>query len=381
MTSPFWGSEVTEQEIASLLGRLSLSVHRSNSVETETAKRLAEGKIVGWIQGRSEVGARALGHRSIFADPRDPSIKDRLNARVKQRESWRPFAPMVLEEDVSQFFTDPRPSPFMTFTAPTLRNAGIPATTHVDGTARVQTVNAVFDCRVHRLLCAFKQLTGIGVLLNTSFNVKGEPIVRNAEDAYRDFMGTGMDALILGDYIIDKRSEAARVDSPIVTPMPRIRVTNRLPEIVLDSNRAAIVSLGTDSFLEDVQRSLTGFFGDNSHIRVFVPPPSGLFGSSLGFCEMLISDANAVPVSACFECDVLLLLLPTWTEVAVDLIPNLLAPFIELSPQFPAVRVFLLDEAGGALRLDSIMGEWRQTGTRGPISEVEHLWLTRRTEK
>ena len=170
------------------------------------AELLAEGDVVGLFQGRMELGPRALGNRSILGDPRAPGMQARLNEVIKQRESFRPFAPAVTEERAAEWFALDRPSPYMLLTAQ-VRRLEIPAVTHVDGTARVQTVSRETNPRFHRLLCAFEALTGCPVLVNTSFNVRGEPIVCTPEEAYRCFMGTDMDALSLGPFVLLAREQ------------------------------------------------------------------------------------------------------------------------------------------------------------------------------
>jgi carbamoyltransferase len=202
------GPEFTDAEVRIALARHPLDVHRSQDVCAETAALLAEGRIVGWFQGRMEVGPRALGSRSILADPRRPEMKDVVNARVKRREGFRPFAPSVLEERAGEFFVQPYDSPFMILNfevRPDKRDV-IPAVTHVDGTARVQTVSRRDRPLYHRLLEEFGKLTGVPVLLNTSFNVRGEPIVYTPDDAIRCFLGTDMDRLVLGDWVAAKRA-------------------------------------------------------------------------------------------------------------------------------------------------------------------------------
>jgi len=171
------------------------------------AGALADGKVVGWFQGRMEFGPRALGARSILADPRDPSIKDRLNREVKFREAFRPFAPSVLEEHAADWFLSPRPSPFMllTFSVRPERRAEIPGVVHVDGSARVQTVGR--DPEIlpfRRLIEAFRARTGVPLLLNTSFNVRGEPIVRTPAEALACFDRSGIDLLVVGDRVLGK---------------------------------------------------------------------------------------------------------------------------------------------------------------------------------
>ncbi|MHC4970977.1 MAG: carbamoyltransferase family protein [Planctomycetota bacterium] len=171
------------------------------------AEALASGRIVGWFNGRMEFGPRALGARSILADPRDPGIKDRLNAKVKFREAFRPFAPAVLEESAGDWFADAEPSPFMllAFAATDRARREIPGVVHVDGSARVQTVGR-HDGHppFRRLLEAFFARTGVPVVLNTSFNVRGEPIVRTPDQALACFDRTGMDLLVLGDRVVEK---------------------------------------------------------------------------------------------------------------------------------------------------------------------------------
>ncbi|WP_328764175.1 MULTISPECIES: carbamoyltransferase family protein [unclassified Streptomyces] len=166
-----------------------------------TADELAAGAVVGWFQGRTEFGPRALGGRSILADPRDGGMRDRINALVKKREAFRPFAPAVVAERCHEFFELDVDSPFMLETAQ-VRGDGLPAVTHVDGSARIQTVAADVDPRFHGLLTAFGELSGFPILLNTSFNMRGEPIVNAAADAIACFVRSRLDVLVLGDLLI-----------------------------------------------------------------------------------------------------------------------------------------------------------------------------------
>ena len=173
-----------------------------------TAALIAEGKVVGWFQGRMEFGPRGLGSRSILGDPRSATMRATMNQKIKRRESFRPFAPAVLREHAADWFQwDPRhESPYMLLTAPVRSECRgtIPAVTHVDHSARLQTVDRGRNPRFHGLLEAFHQLTGCPVLINTSFNVRGEPIVCTPEDAYRCFMNTQMDALVIEDCLLLK---------------------------------------------------------------------------------------------------------------------------------------------------------------------------------
>ncbi len=195
----------------------------------ETARALAEGRAVGWFQGRMEFGPRALGNRSILADPRSPEMQKTLNLKVKYRESFRPFAPAVLAEDVQDWFELDRPSPYMLLVADVAagkrraidaddaRRGGldklkalrsvVPAVTHVDYSARVQTVHRETNPRFHGLLRAFKQKTGCPVLVNTSFNVRGEPIANTPEDAFRCLMGTEIEMLVIGNCVLRKERQ------------------------------------------------------------------------------------------------------------------------------------------------------------------------------
>ena len=161
-----------------------------------------------------EFGPRALGGRSILADARRPEMQKKINLNIKFREDFRPFAPVVLEEDVQEYFECDRASPYMLFVfrvKPTLGDL-FPAITHVDYSARVQTVNQAANPRFGALLSAFRQLTGVSVLVNTSFNVRGEPIVNTYEEAYAGFMRTKMDHLVLGNYIFNKQDQPAWVE-------------------------------------------------------------------------------------------------------------------------------------------------------------------------
>lgn len=178
------------------------------------ARMLAEGKIVGWFQDRMEAGARSLGNRSILADPRSADMKDLLNTRIKFRESFRPFAPSVLEEKTGEWFSSSYPSPYMILVYDVLpqKRQLIPAITHVDGTGRVQSVSKQHNPKYYRLIEEFEKLTGVPVVLNTSFNIRGEPIVHRPEQAIECFLKTGMDALFLGDFVLTKPTESAALD-------------------------------------------------------------------------------------------------------------------------------------------------------------------------
>jgi carbamoyltransferase len=203
LTHAFHGIGYSELEIEEALRRAGLPHERMNEQELihQAARDLADGKIVGWFQGRSEVGPRALGNRSILADPRDVRMKDRLNSRVKQRAWFRPFAPAILEERVEEYFEIDQADPFMTM-APKVREGKgklIAAAVHFDGTARIQTVGKSTNPLLYKVIERFAELTGIPVLLNTSFNLH-EPIVQKPDDAISCYQRTRMDALAIGNF-------------------------------------------------------------------------------------------------------------------------------------------------------------------------------------
>jgi predicted NodU family carbamoyl transferase len=208
----FWGPALPAHDtVRRLLDRWRgfITVRRSTQIERDTAALLARNKVIGWVQGRSEFGPRALGNRSILADPRPKSNRDRVNLMVKQRETYRPFAPSVRAEDLREYFEFPmnmEPPDFMVFTMPVRpdRQDQLGAVTHVDGTARVHAVDASVNPRFWRLLTEFQALTGIPVLLNTSFNNHAEPIVDTVEDAVRCYLTTQIDHLVVGDLIVTK---------------------------------------------------------------------------------------------------------------------------------------------------------------------------------
>jgi carbamoyltransferase len=189
---------------------LSIQELNEETMVQATAQHIAEGKVVGWFQGRSEWGPRALGNRSILADPRRPDMKDVLNQRIKHRETFRPFAPSILEEATGEFFEQTHPSPFMSFAYAVRsdKRALIPAPTHVDGTARLQTVSRNTQPLYWKLIRTFGDLTGVPVVLNTSFN-ENEPIVCRPEEALDCFLRTKMDVLVLGNYVLEKNSAMA----------------------------------------------------------------------------------------------------------------------------------------------------------------------------
>ncbi len=237
MQGSFLGPEFSNDEIRSFLDSAGARYHEIEHRElaTRVAALLADEKVVGWFQGRMEFGPRALGARSILGDPRSPRMQSVMNLKIKFRESFRPFAPSVLRERVSDYFELDCDSPYMLLVAPVreqlrlpmsdeqqrwfgieklnVARSTIPAVTHVDYSARIQTVSREDHPLYYELLRAFERLTGCAVLVNTSFNVRGEPIVCTPEHAYTCFMRTRMDYLVLGDFLLDKREQGAFADT------------------------------------------------------------------------------------------------------------------------------------------------------------------------
>jgi carbamoyltransferase len=203
----YWGPQFDDKYIEFLLKERGLPFTRTNDTAAAAADRLAAGKIVGWFQGRMEAGPRALGARSILMDTSKAENKDIINARVKFREGFRPFCPSMTPKAAAQLL-DPRARPewFMitSFDVQPAQRHRIPAVVHADGTARPQIVEEDINPLFHRLLVEFGKRTGTECLLNTSFNIKGEPIVCNPREAIRCFFDTGLDSLVLGSYILDK---------------------------------------------------------------------------------------------------------------------------------------------------------------------------------
>jgi len=235
MTSPYCGPEFTGDQIEAALGRHGLKYRRCEQLETEVARLISEGNVVGWLQGRMEVGPRALGNRSLLADPRRPDMRDMLNHKVKHREHFRPFAPSVLHEEARNWFQiekETSAAEFMLMAYPAHESVReqIPAVLHCDGTSRVQTVRSEVNPRYHRLISEFHRLTGVPLVLNTSFN-DSEPIVCTPDDAVHTFMKTGIDYLAVGDFLLSK------VDNPgppppldLPRPVPLARVWPTLQE-------------------------------------------------------------------------------------------------------------------------------------------------------
>lgn len=199
------GKSFSHHEIEAELDLLCVDFKRIEDVAEKAADLVADGKIVGWHQGRDEFGPRALGNRSILANPQLANMKDKLNQKVKFREAFRPFAPSVLAEEANRYFEGKFPeSPYMTINYKVLESANLPSITHQDRTARIQTVSEHQNPLYYRFLKALQKNTGMGVCINTSFNRKGEPIVHRPKDAVAAFYGSGMDALLIGNFMLHK---------------------------------------------------------------------------------------------------------------------------------------------------------------------------------
>lgn len=221
MEHSYVGKPYSDRDVAKALEkflvRIQIEAKRSDNICRDTAELLADQRVIGWFQGASEFGPRALGNRSLLGDPRKPEMKDILNSRVKHRQAFRPFAPIVLAERMKEIFEGEEDSPFMLIAKPVRKEwrDKIPAIVHVDGTARVQTVREETNPMLYRLLKEFDALTGVPVLINTSFNIKGEPIVETPRDAVACFLTTGIDNLIIHDTVVSKTA-MHKIVAPLV---------------------------------------------------------------------------------------------------------------------------------------------------------------------
>jgi len=206
MDHDYWGPGYSNEEIKQALDDSLVKYEYFEDIEKEAAQALVDNKVICWFQGKMESGQRALGNRSILGDPRDPEMKEKINKLVKHREWYRPFAPSVLEESQSNFFENSLSSPFMQLVLPIRKDkqSVIPAVTHVDGTGRLQTVQKNVNPRYWKLIDEFRKLTGVGIVLNSSFNDNDEPIVCSPKDAIRTFFGTGLHELYIGNYRVRK---------------------------------------------------------------------------------------------------------------------------------------------------------------------------------
>ena len=234
MKGAYLGPEFSEKDTLGLIRRYEAKFDHFENFEDLTkivAEKITDGNVIGWFQGRMEYGPRALGNRSILGDARNPEMQKKMNLKIKYREGFRPFAPTVLEEDIEKFFVLDRPSPYMLHVIPVNEDrliplpkgyhelplydrlyrlrSDVPAITHIDYSARIQSVNKKTNPRYWAVINEFKKQTGYGVIVNTSFNVRGEPIVCTPDDAFRCFMRTEMDYLVIGNYLFDKTKQLA----------------------------------------------------------------------------------------------------------------------------------------------------------------------------
>ncbi|MDP7422910.1 MAG: carbamoyltransferase C-terminal domain-containing protein [bacterium] len=211
MDHPYYGPDFSNEAIAAIVNRLNLPFTRPKNMPDSVARLLADGKTVGWFSGRMEIGPRALGARSILAHPGLKDMKDRLNLKVKGREPWRPFAPSALQEYAGEWLQNIASAPFMTqaFRVSSDWRERIPAVVHVDGTTRPHLVNKNTAPRYWEMINSFHALTGIPLVLNTSFNLRGEPIICTPVEAIRDFYGSGLDALALEDFLLTKKTASS----------------------------------------------------------------------------------------------------------------------------------------------------------------------------
>ena len=199
---PSYGNEIIEKFLDS--NNIKYEKFNEESLLKKTVQLISTGNNVGWYQGKMEWGPRALGNRSILADPRNSSMKNILNEKIKHRESFRPFAPSILEEHASEYFDIDIPSPYMLMVAKVKKPEIIPAVTHVDGTGRLQTVSKDTNPLYYNLIDEFYKITGVPVLINTSMNVMGEPIVNTPEQAYQMIVKTDMDYLVMGNNLVSR---------------------------------------------------------------------------------------------------------------------------------------------------------------------------------
>ena len=201
------GPEFSNEQIQKFLDSMKIPYEKLESVDLikKTAKLIADDNVVGWYQGRMEWGPRALGNRSILANPRNPEMKDILNEKIKHREIFRPFAPSILEEFSSEYFDIDVPSPYMLLVAKVKKPDVIPAVTHIDGTGRLQTVSKTVNPLYHELISEFNKITGVPVIINTSMNVRGEPIVNTPKEAFSMILKTDMDYLVMGNFMVSRK--------------------------------------------------------------------------------------------------------------------------------------------------------------------------------
>lgn len=295
MRHPFLGRQIDLAQVHDAAAAVGVEGFQCSDPAVFAADQLAAGRIVGWIQGRAEIGPRALGNRSILGNPLTPGIKTRINAEVKHREDWRPFAPSVLEDDMSDFFEVTESIPYMTIVAalrPQWREK-LSSISHIDGTARVGSVSESFNPLFYRLIHEVKARTGIGMVLNTSFNDRGEPLVQTCEQALRLFVSSGMDVVIIGNWIFDDKRNALASDfdplsvncrilhakATLLVALPDSDYVQRAIDVLLRDQRLGTLTLCAMGKAETLQ-----FPGD----LLSLDSPAGLFELATKWPQVVI---------------------------------------------------------------------------------------------
>lgn len=291
MNHAYLGRPADLDNVEAVAAGYGLAFRRVDDPAEAAAELLEQGKIVGWIQGRAEVGPRALGNRSILGSPLIPEMKDRINARIKNRELWRPFAPSVTAEAAATYFDADQPLPYMIITVdlrPEWRDR-LAAVCHVDGTARVQTVDRDANPRYHALLSAFGRRTGVPMLLNTSFNDRGEPVAQTARDAIELFLRTQMDALVIGDCLFEAK--------PADVAVPPFHPANRTVERLGAAERVLFLALAP---IADHLPFLRAAARRGVRLRVLASDPASLRAGLAG----IVADGDILPLTALAESEI-----------------------------------------------------------------------------
>lgn len=342
------GSTLDEENIPEISRQYGVCIRRPPDIVDLAARRIAAGAVVGWCQGRMEVGPRALGGRSLLADPRRYEMIDRIN-QIKQREPWQPVAPIVLEEDVANFFGKSIRSPYMNVAFSVLKPEAIPAAVHIDGTSRLQTIADENDPLTCRLLRRFRKLTGVGVLLNTSLNVRGQPIARTVADCVAFFCTSKVDLLIIGDFLIER---AKHDECKSVARMQPNR--GRLPSNFI------LVTLDIDDTIN--------------------PLVIDLQGKATGVIQLPINSSfNIISYDDIFACDFannFVFFLPGYIETCNETLPRVLAWLIRIHSHFP--RIWIADLSGKTIEVNLlIQGLDVEALEALPLSDVEIHYLRR----
>jgi carbamoyltransferase len=375
MTSPYLGSEITDAQVEALLRRdpvrawlveHAIACCRPDDMASEVADLLGAGNLVGWARGRAEVGARGLGHRSLFANPRAPDIRDRLNRLVKLREDWRPFAPMVRYDEVAKLFETAERSTYMMFVAQARSGAPIRAALHVDGSGRLQTIEADGDPDLLALLDAFAARTGVAALINTSLNTRGEPIARTADEAFAVFQRSGMDALVLGSVLLRRGPNSPPSVAPAGPPPRPIDVA---PEVIAAAARgvgsSAVLSVAADEAARAVVSAVADACGTAPRL-IHARRESLTADWRSGVDDAEITDARVIVV-----------VLPVWVAAAPELMPGLLSSLAILLAGAGSPTVLLADEQGGWADLAMLATSEKRPGLGGFAAPSETFWLAR----